>query len=157
MNAWGIERKRRDWIPVGRSVGWSGPLFFLVWYSLWILGTAAGWVAGQIAAPPIVSYVMFFSKIGGISSKYSSFTVFTLRTCSCGWTDGRTDGLLLVTCSVDSYYPFSLLSSSLYIHTSPIYPAHPTNQSSSTSSVIDNHIIQYPYPFHPKIPTSKEN
>lgn len=52
----------------------------------------------QIAVLSVVSHVMFFSRIGGISSKYSSFAV--LR-CEHVRVDGRTDGRTvcwLVTC-----------------------------------------------------------
>lgn len=50
-----------------------------------------GEVAGQIAVLSVVSYVMFFSKIGGISSKYNVFYRFYAANMFV-WMDGRTDG-----------------------------------------------------------------
>lgn len=71
---------------------------------------------------------MFFSKIGGISSKYSFFLPF-LR-CEHVRVDGRMDGCLLVICllTLTTLSPPSLL---IAIHTylSLIYPAHQPTQT----------------------------
>lgn len=82
-------------------------------------------------------------KIGGTSSsKYSVFfTVFyaaNMFVWMDGRTDERTDGLL----AGDMSTLLTLITSTVFSLSSNLHRL--------------NHIIQYPYPSHPEIPTSKE-
>lgn len=146
---WLRHRKKTEKIGY-RSVGrLGGPHFFSCSiFSMDFSEPQRGGWQGRLRSCPVVSHVMFFSKIGGISSKYSSFTVFTLRTCSCGWMDGRL--------FVNSYYehqPYSLsLSSSLSI------PRPPTNQPKQSSSSQSSMIILSNTHTHPlrKSPQAKK-
>lgn len=138
MNDRGTERKQKR-LDTGRSVGQSGGPHFNILYGF-SEPQRGGW-QGRLRSCPVVSHVMFFSEIGGISSKYSFFYRFALRTCSCGWTDERMDGwmderLFVGDMSVDSSP--ALLSSSLSIplpSTQPTQP-NPTNPRRQSSMII---------------------
>lgn len=132
MNDWGIEIKEKiGYRLVGRSVGWSTFLIFSM------DSRNRSGVGGRADCGPVLLFRMscFFSKIGGISSKYLVvFTVFTLRTCSCGWMDGR----LFVGDMFCWLFPGSPFSPHRYTYLShpPRHPAHPTNRPRRQSSMI---------------------
>lgn len=99
-------------------------------------------------------------KIGGTSSsKFSLFFFTVFLRCEHvrvhGWTNGRTDGWL----AGDMSILLTLITSTVFSLSSSLYIPLPPNQSTQPIfilSIIDDHIIQHPYPSHPEIPTSKE-
>lgn len=147
-------RKQREEIGY-RSVGRSGgPHFLFLFLVLYGFSEPqrGGW-QGRLRSCLLFRMSCFFSKIGGISSEYSSFTV--LR-CEHVRVDGRTNGrtvvceLLLWTSTI-----LPLFSPHRYPYLS--HPSTSPTQPIVLVSVIDDHIIQHPYTLHPKIPTSKED
>lgn len=81
------QERRKDWIPVGRSV--SRAVHILI-FSMDSRNRSGVGGRADCGSCPVVSHVMFFSKIGGISSKYSFFYRFYAANMFV-WTDGRMD------------------------------------------------------------------
>lgn len=133
---WLRHEKKKRRLDTGRSVG---RLVHILIFSMDSRNrSGVGRWQGRLRSCPVVSHVMFFSKIGGISSKYSFFYRFYAANMFV-WMDGRMDGRfvgwwhVLLTLTTWPSLPSLLIA----IHTYLSHPPrHPPNRPRRQSSMI---------------------